>query len=215
MTGWIILGVIAALLTGLALLKVGVWLEYSAGGLVLRVKAGPVTIPVLPRSPKGEKTAKPPRKKQKATEPPEEPKPRQGGLPSLALRLIPVVAEAAGQFRRKLVIDRLWLSFTAGGASDAAAAAILYGRLSGAMGALVPLLENNFNLKDRRFHSGVDFAADHPALYLHAVLTIRVGQAAALAARCGVRCLNVYRAWRKDHPRPAKQSPETAAQAAR
>ncbi len=215
MTGWIILGVILVLLTALALLKVGVWLEYSAEGFVLRAKVGPVSVPILPRPPKKEKKAKPPKQPAKKNAPPQEPKPKQGGLPSLVLQLIPIVAEAAGRFKRKLVIDRLWLSFNAGGASDAAAGAILYGRISAAMGMLVPLLENNFHLKDRRFHSGVDFTADHPALYLHAVLTIRVGQVVALAVRCGIQCLKVYRAWRKEHPRPAKQTPETAVQAAR
>jgi hypothetical protein len=203
LVGWIVLGVIVLVLAALALLKVGVWLEYSAEGFVLRVKVGPLAIQILPSRPKKEKKKKPPKQKKQAKpkEPPE-PKPKQGGIPSLVLRLLPVVAEAAGQFKRKLVIDRLWLSFTAGGASDAAAGAILYGRVSAAMGMLVPVLENNFNLEDRRFHSGVDFGADHPAIYLHAVLTIRMGQVIALAARCGLRCWKEYRAWRKEHPRP-------------
>ena len=215
MTAWIVLGVIAVLLTAFALLKVGVWLEYSAEGFVLRAKAGPVSIPILPRPPKKEKKPKPPRRPAKKKASPEEPKPKQGGVPTLVLRLIPIVAEAAGRFKRKLVIDRLWLSFTAGGASDAAAGALLYGRISASMGMLVPLLENHFNLKDRRFHTGVDFTAEHPALYLHAVLTIRVGQVIVLAARCGIQCFKVYRVWRREHPRPARQTPETAIQAAR
>lgn len=210
MTGWIILGVILLLLAAIAMMKVGVWLEYSADGFELKAKAGPFAIRILPRPPKkeGKKKASRPKKPPKPPGEPETPKPRQGGLPTLALRLIPILAEAAGRFRRKLVIDRLWLSFTAGGAADPAAAALLYGRVSAAMGMLVPLLENSFQLKDRRFHSGVDFTAGTAALYLHAVLTIRVGQAVVLAVRCGWKCLRVYLAWRKEYPKSKPPQPE-------
>lgn len=204
MTGWIILGVILLLLAAIALLKVGVWLEYSAEGFVLKAKIGPFALRILPRPPKKEGKKKPakPKKPPKPPKEPETPKPKRGGGPTLVLRLIPILAEAAGRFRRKLVIDRLWLSFTAGGSADPAAAAILYGRISAAMGTLVSLLENSFQLRDRRFHSGVDFIAEKAALYLHAVLTIRVGQVVALALRCGWKCLRVYLAWRKEYPKP-------------
>ncbi|MCI8539167.1 MAG: DUF2953 domain-containing protein [Oscillospiraceae bacterium] len=207
MTGWIVLGVILLLLAAIALLKVGVWLEYSAEGFVLKAKVGPFAIRILPRPPKKEGKQKPPERKKPPKPPtpakePEAPKPKRGGLPTLALRLIPILSEAAGRFRRKLVIERLWLSFTAGGSADPAAAAILYGRISAAMGTLAPLLENSFQLKDRRFHSGADFTAERAALYLHAVLTIRVGQIIALAFRCGWKCLRVYLAWRKEYPKP-------------
>lgn len=43
-----------------------------------------------------------------------------------------------------------------------------------------PLVEQNFNVKERRLRTRVDFDAERPSVYLYAAATLTAGQALAL-----------------------------------
>ena len=192
MTVWIVLGAIAAALVLLSLVRVGGTVEYSRSGVLIRLRAGPLRIRVYPPRPKkADGQEKPKRVKKKPKPEEEQPEPKPGGQLGPLKAILPVVADAAGQLRRKVRVDRLLLDVTAA-ASDPAAAALAFGGVNAAIGMIWPLLENNFNIGDRRIRTRVDFNLTEPEIYLYGSFSLRLGQAAALALRLGIRFLKLW-----------------------
>ena len=192
MTVWIVLGAIAAALVLLSLIRVGGTVEYSRSGVLVRLRAGPLRIRVYPPRPKkADGQEKPKRVKKKSKPEKEQPEPKPGGQLGPLKAVLPVVADAAGQLRRKVRVDRLLLDVTAA-ASDPAAAALAFGGVNAAIGMIWPLLENNFNIGDRRIRTKMDFNLTEPEAYLYASFSLRVGQAVALALRLGIRFLKLW-----------------------
>lgn len=192
MTVWIVLGAIAAALVLLSLVRVGGTVEYSRSGVLIRLRAGPLRIRVYPPRPKkADGQEKPKRVKKKSKPEKEQPEPKPGGQLGPLKAALPVVADAAGQLRRKVRVDRLLLDVTAA-ASDPAAAALAFGGVNAAIGMIWPLLENNFNIGDRRIRTRVDFNLTEPEIYLYGSFSLRLGQAAALALRLGIRFLKLW-----------------------
>lgn len=192
MTVWIVLGAIAAALVLLSLARVGGTVEYSRSGVLIRLRAGPLRIRVYPPRPKkADGQEKPKRVKKKPKPEEEQPEPKPGGQLGPLKAALPVVADAAGQLRRKVRVDRLLLDVTAA-ASDPAAAALAFGGVNAAIGMIWPLLENNFNIGDRRIRTRVDFNLTEPEIYLYGSFSLRLGQAAALALRLGIRFLKLW-----------------------
>lgn len=193
MTVWVVLGAIAAALVLLSLVRVGGTVEYSRSGVLIRLRAGPLRIRVYPPRPKkADGQEKPKRVKKKKPKPEEEqPEPKPGGQLGPLKAILPLVADAAGQLRRKVRVDRLLLDVTAA-ASDPAAAALAFGGVNAAIGMIWPLLENNFNIGDRRIRTRVDFNLTEPEIYLYGSFSLRLGQAAALALRLGIRFLKLW-----------------------
>ncbi|HJG86417.1 DUF2953 domain-containing protein [Pseudoflavonifractor capillosus] len=192
MTVWVVLGAIAAALVLLSLVRVGGTVEYSRSGVLIRLRAGPLRIRVYPPRPKkADGQEKPKRVKKKPKPEEEQPEPKPGGQLGPLKAILPLVADAAGQLRRKVRVDRLLLDVTAA-ASDPAAAALAFGGVNAAIGMIWPLLENNFNIGDRRIRTRVDFNLTEPEIYLYGSFSLRLGQAAALALRLGIRFLKLW-----------------------
>lgn len=192
MTVWVVLGAIAAALVLLSLVRVGGTVEYSRSGVLVRLRAGPLRIRVYPPRPKkADGQEKPKRVKKKPKPEEEQPEPKPGGQLGPLKAILPLVADAAGQLRRKVRVDRLLLDVTAA-ASDPAAAALAFGGVNAAIGMIWPLLENNFNIGDRRIRTRVDFNLTEPEIYLYGSFSLRLGQAAALALRLGIRFLKLW-----------------------
>ena len=112
----LILGaVLLALGALLRLVRLGALAEYSAAGLRLKLKVGPLRLMLYPRKPKRprRKAGKSSRREKKREE---RPQPELGGGPlALVKRFLPLIAEAAGRFRRKLRIDVFQSSRYVGG----------------------------------------------------------------------------------------------------
>lgn len=175
-----ILGVILLFVLLVALLRVGVQAEYSDAGICVQAKVGPVFITVFPRPPKKEKKPKKPKaKKEKKRKgetdeaPPEKKKAKKGGNLELVLAVLGEVGELLSRFRHKLCVNVLTVYYTAA-ADDPYAAAMQFGEVSAGMGALVPLLENAFRIRDRDFQANVDFMAEKPVVYLNLRLSIAI-----------------------------------------
>jgi hypothetical protein len=188
MTGWIIFACIVLVLFLISLIRVGGLAQYSAEGLLAQVKAGPLRITVYPVKPKA------PKKKKEKTkivgkEPEEEPS-KPGGSVAVLKRYLPLAAEAAGQFKRKVRIDRLYLDFIAA-SSDAASTALTFGRANAAIGMILPLFEHNFHVKERRIRTAADFNADKSTVFVHAELSLTIGQMGVLGVRLFIRFLKI------------------------
>lgn len=195
MTGLKILAGVVLVLFLLGRIRLGGEAEYSSAGFFVKVRAGWFRFRVFPlKGEKKEKPAKPQKAKpsaHKTGKPKEAPEPRKGGSLELIKRLLPLACEAAGELKRKIRIDRLYLDLTVASA-DAAGTAMAYGYANMALGMLWPLIEQNFEVKDPKLHTGVDFTAQSPAVYLNAAFSARLGQLVSFGLRFGWKALRIY-----------------------
>lgn len=163
-------------------IRLGGMVEYSAQGLLVKLRMGAVWFQLYPRTKKEEKKKPPKKKKKPAKEKEEEAEHKTGGTFALVKRYLPLVGEAAGGMKKRITIDRLYIDFTAA-AQDAAGAAMAFGYANMAIGMLWPVFEQNFVVKDHRFRTNVDFEAQVPTVYLCASLSVRIGQLVSFALR--------------------------------
>ena len=187
----LILGaVLLALGALLRLVRLGALAEYSAAGLRLKLKVGPLRLMLYPRKPKRprRKAGKSSRREKKREE---RPQPELGGGPlALVKRFLPLIAEAA--------------------APDPAAAALCFGGVNAFIGMIWPLVEQNFNVKERRLRTRVDFDAERPSVYLYAAATLTAGQALALGLRLTTRFLAEFSKYRAEAGSPATSKQKEA-----
>ena len=194
----------------LRLVRLGALAEYSAAGLRLKLKVGPLRLMLYPGKPKRprRKAGKSSRREKKREE---RPQPELGGGPlALVKRFLPLIAEAAGRFRRKLRIDVFQLLVVDGGGAGPAAAALCFGGVNAFIGMIWPLVEQNFNVKERRLRTRVDFDAERPSVYLYAAATLTAGQALALGLRLTTRFLAEFSKYRAEAGSPATSKQKEA-----
>lgn len=173
----IILGVTLALDILILLLRVGARATLDADGFALRVLAGPVKLKLLPS---GEEKAKKPKKEkpEKKREKPEAPAGEKPG-PKIRITLelvtsvLRAVGELLGRLRRKLRVDKLVIRYTVA-SDDPSGAAMTFGYASAGIGALMPVLENIFDVRERDVGVAVSFDTDRPEIFVDAQLTLAI-----------------------------------------
>lgn len=213
MKALVILGVIVLALVLLSFVRLGALVEYGEHGLSVRVKTGPFKLTVYPRKPKKNETdtSKPPKKKQSAAQQKRSSAPKGGPL-AMVKKFLPLIAEAAGRFKRKIRIDVFHLDFTAA-ASDPAKAAMAFGGANAVIGMLWPLIEQNFQVKERRLRTAVDFNATAPSVSIFAQATLTLGQAITLGLRLTIRFLKLFMEYRTQTKQTEKQTSSTQKEA--
>lgn len=208
--GWLItLGIVLLL----AVLPVGVRVRYDAGGILVRVIAGPVKITVFPWPGKKKKEKKQKGGKKAGTalaedndlpKPPQPPKAKKekkskeekGGSLLDFLPLVKVALDFLGDFRRKLRLDNLYLRLILA-ANDPCDLAVNYGRAWAAVGNLLPQLEKWFVIKKRDVEVECDFETSETLVIARLDLTITIGRLLAAAVKFAVRALIEYLKLRK------------------
>lgn len=183
MTALIVIGAIILFFVLLALLRVGVDARYGEEGAVVRLRIAFLRITVYPEKRpetkrERQKERKKKRKKKEKEGPPEEEK--AGGLDTFK-GILDGLVKALGRLRQKLTIDLLQIHLVIG-AENAAAAALRFGAGNAIMGVIVPLLENNFNVKERDLRTDVDFMAGKTKIAARATLTMAVWHLFYIAA---------------------------------
>lgn len=181
MTGWIIFGGVLLALFLLSLIRVGGFAEYGSEGLLAKLRLGPIYFTLYPIKRKQTK-AKKKKKEKKKIAPEKEPPAKPGGTLAQLKQYLPLIPEAVGGAKRRIRIDKLRLDFTAA-APDAAAAAMAYGGANVAIGMILPVFEHNFKVKERLIRTTVDFKASIPKVYVHAALSMTIGQGVVLSVR--------------------------------
>lgn len=172
--------VILALLMAVLALPAAALVRYEDGALSLRLRVGPMTVPLYPPRPKG------PSRRAGSRKPPEKPAAQAApaGPKKLSRRQIGVLVRVArtilGRLRRKLLVRRLIFRIRFGG-RDAAQAAIGYGRAWAVIGAVMPVLENLLRIGDRDVGADLDYGLEQPQLLLDLDVRLRVGTALVLA----------------------------------
>ncbi len=160
--------IVLAVVILICFIRLGVIVQYGENGLSAEAVIGPVRFGLLPR---GEKKESKKKKEEEAVEATA----KAGRLASLKNQL-PSINKALARLRRKLRINELTIHYLAAGPNPAAAA-LYFGGVSAGYGILLPLLENNFNIKKRDLRTAVDFEASEPYIYLRSKITLAVWEA--------------------------------------
>lgn len=183
MVGWIILGVIAALIAVLLCLRVGAQVSF---GEELRVTAqiGPVKMQIIPppeKKPAKEKTEKAAGKAEK--------KPKRKKKPDIHLTLEDIrgglhavwqsIQGALRRAGKRIRIDPLRLSFVFGD-EDPVNTAQWYGWANSAMWAVMPRLEEMIHMPDPRIHMEMDFTAAETKISGTVGASYRIGDLLAI-----------------------------------
>ena len=176
-------------------IRVGVQVEYQAGGLFAWARLGAFRIPLFPLKEKPEKKKKN-AKKPKKEKPPKPLNEKVGGALDYARELLPIALEAAGMFYHRLRMDTLELELTVG-SDDPADTAMRYGQASAALGSFWYPLTEAFHVKDGHAKVNLDFDAKETVLYAAASLSLKIGQILWLGIYIGVKALKGFLAVRK------------------
>lgn len=190
---WMILLSVLLVVWLVSMVRVGAAVRYDGAGLFVALKAGPFRPKVYPFKKTGKAARKAAEGARKTAVRPTE----KGGSLSLVRKFLPLVAEAAGRVKDKIRIDRIELELV-WGAADPAAAAMGYGMANAALGMLWPLIEHNFNVRERQLKTAVDFDAAAPAVSGNAELSFTVGQGLTLGAVLGAKAFKLLRSHKKE-----------------
>lgn len=195
MAGWIILGVILALLAAALLTPAAVRLTYDQGELAVRVGWGPVGRTLLPapekqankKPSKPKKTDKHAKKRTKSAENIAEQKKKKLTREQLLYSLEtlpPILGRALRRTGRRVRIQPLRLHLLVAG-SDPADTAMLYGRLQAAQAALLPALHRLVRIREQDIQLFLDFQREELDCIAEIGVSIRLGDALAVALRSG------------------------------
>lgn len=162
-------------------LRIGLRARYDAAGLTLFVCAVGLSIQIIPSKHKWtaknwrfwkegrpEKTGGVPPQQSTLTE-------QIGGALDYAQQLLPILVDAAGQFKRRLRVDRLRLELIAG-SSDPADAAILYGYANAVLGTFWGALAETFHVQDGDARVRLSFEAEAITILADITMSLKLGQ---------------------------------------
>lgn len=169
----IIAAAVLAFLILICLLRLKLVAVYDAEGIYLCAYFGPFKMRILPSA----KSKKENRKEKK--EKVRENVIKTGRLEALRDQL-PSLKQALSRLKRKLLINELTIYYMAAG-TDPAATALYFGAASAGYGMILPLLENNFNIKKRDLRATVNFEVGEPYIYVKAVVSLAVWEAVYVA----------------------------------
>ena len=194
-----IIGGIVLFFCLLMLIPVGAPAIYSEDGLFLWFKIACFSIRLVPmrkkgRPAKGDKPKKPKKDRQQ--------KPKGGSAvrseqtqeakkPGELKKLLPLIRPgltAMGRLRRKLTIRQMRVYYRIGGAEDPAGAAMKYGIVAAGGGALFPLVNSAFRVKDWDVDLNVDFESDQTRVAFAAEGGWCLGQLIVTVAGVGCEC---------------------------
>lgn len=211
--GWLItLGILVLL----AVLPLGVSVNYDSDGPLVKIIAGPIRLTVFPRRSKQKKETKKEEKKpdpeqaKKAAEeaalpkPPQPPKPvkekkpkeKKGGSLTDFIPFVRLGLNFLGDFRRKLRLNNLELKLVLA-STDPCDLAVNYGKTWAAVGNLMPALERWFVIKKRNVEVECDFTASQTLVTARLDISITLGRLISLIAVYGVRALKEFLNFKK------------------
>lgn len=192
--GLIILGIVLLVLVLLAILPVGVDGRYDQGTASLFLKCGPLRFQVVPwkrkSKPKKQKNKTAKQKKKAAAKSDQKPAPDSGKKDYRSL--IRIVFRALQQFHRRMCMNLFMLHYTAA-SDDPYDTVMQYGRISAAVGALLPLAKQIFHIEKQDIILDLTFETEQPIWSARLVLTLRIWELFDISVRVGLDLLR----WKK------------------
>ena len=183
--------IVIIILTVLMLLPLGFDGGYSGGRLTLGVRLGFLNIRLSPEMLKAPKLRKP--KKTVIKEEPVTEKKRKEKVPMTRkelIRLAKIGLKALSRLRRKLRVDYIRIHYTFA-TGDPFTTAMGYGYSSAALSAVLPLLDEAFNIGERDINTSFDFLGEKPVFDCWLTMTIQVWEVLYVAAAFGIDYLKL------------------------
>jgi len=174
LTGWIIAGIILAVLVAICFVRVGLTIRYSETGLEVWVKVGFYRRRIHPAE---EKKKEKPEEREKVPKDEEKNggKEEQGGPLELFRKYLDFALDLIRTLKRLVRIDFIKVRFVAAARDDAAKAAILYGKAWAAEGIILAVLENNIKVLKKEINIAVDYQAESPSIFCHGSVSAPLG----------------------------------------
>ena len=180
-------------LTVLLLIPLGIDGGYNGEKLILGVRIGLLNIRIFPRAPRHAEPKiqkKKVRKTRNGTQLPEKPSEKKPQMMKEYMALAKIGLKTLGRLRRKLHVDFFRLHYTFA-TDDPFNTAVGYGMSSAALGAIMPLLDEAFDIDERDIGTSFDFLSDRPAFDCWMTLTIHVWEVFYIAIAFGIDYLKL------------------------
>ena len=192
--------IVLLVMTVLLLTPLGIDGGYNGKSLILGIRVGLFNIRVLPRKKKLTKPKIP--KKKKMPKKPEESsdtgKKAKKPFDIKTLKsLIKPALKALGRFRKKLRLNYIRIHYTFA-SDDPYKTAMGFGMSSAALGSILPLVENAFDIGERDIGTSFDFLSDKPVFDCWITTTIQVWEILYIAIAFGIDYLKLKLKQRKD-----------------
>lgn len=184
---WLVLLVLLILLL---LLPVGIFAEFDAVGLRVKLIVGLFRIRLYPR--KKQDKVKKNTEKSERFEGAKTSEKKSGGSFEAFMSALQLVLDILKDLREKIWINNLVFNLTLAG-DDPSDLSVNYGRCCGALGAAIPQIERLFYIKKRQLEVQCDYTADKPTVTALIDITIPVYKLLLLCCFHGVRVLKKYR----------------------
>ena len=185
---------ISAILLILALLRLGIMVEYGKNGFKAWAQVGFLLITIYPEKVKRVKKVK---EKKKTDMMP-------GSLKEF-LDILPPIKNMLSRLRRKLLIKRLEIHYTAA-SKDPSNTAMIYGTANAAVSLIVPFLEEKFKIKNRDIQIFADFESEEQKIYVKTAITIAVWEVFYIAFAL-LPLFKIIKPKRPDINKPQKMRP--------
>ena len=188
----IVLLVIGAML----FLVVGIDAKYD-GSLSVVLCAGPFRLNLAsdPEHVKPKKTGKK-RKPEKEKKPEESPEKKQRFDRKLIFDMIPAGIKSLDRFKKRLCIDLLAFHFTAG-SNDPYKTVMQYGRVCALAESIMPMLENNLNVRERDIRTDFNLNAEKPEILVHIITTLAIWEGLYVGVSTSIDFIKIYMRFRK------------------
>jgi len=211
-TGWIILGGLAALLVLLCMTSVGVFCKYD-GALLLRLTVGPVSVTVFPRKEKEKradakkgKSAAEQTKKSRSVQ-----KPNKAQI-LYSIEVLPgILKRAFKRFGRGILVKPLNLTVVFAG-EDPADTAQTYGKVQALVSALYPEIKKLIRIKNARIALSADYQREKTEFSIEAGARLRIGVVLFIALAAGTDLLRWLMGYRKLASPAVKEADQGAAE---
>lgn len=184
---WLILLI---LLIFFLVLPLGVFAEYDAAGLRVRLIVGLFRIRIYPRKKHGKKQKK--RESNERFDGTKSTDKKSGGSFEAFMSALQLVLDILKDLHKKIRINNLVFSLNLAG-DDPCDLSVNYGRCCAALGAVTPQIERLFHIKKRQLEVQCDYTADRPTVAAQVDITLPVYKFILLCCFHGMRMLKKYR----------------------
>lgn len=182
--------IVLLVLTVLLLTPLGVDGGYNGKSLILGIRIGFLNIRILPKK-KKQIVPKIPKKRKVPKQTPEKTEKKKKPFDKEEIKaLIKPALKALGRFRKKLRLDYLRIHYTFA-SDDPYKTAMGFGMSSAALGVILPLVENAFDIGERDVGTSFDFLCDKPVFDCWITTTIHVWEILYIAIAFGIDYLKL------------------------
>ena len=191
-----VLLIVLLVIVAMLFLVVGVDAKYDGKvSVALCVGTFRLNLASDPENVKAKKSGKQ-KKPSKKKKPEDNQEKRQRFDKTLIFDMIPVGLKGLGRFRRKLCIDLLAFHFTAG-SSDPYKTVMRYGRVCALAESIMPVLENNLNVRERDIRTDFNLNAEKSEILVHIITTIAIWEGLYVGVSIGIDFLKTYLSFKK------------------